>query len=139
MSMLDNQTRALWQLFMSRQNEVVHRKDGDFISMNVYDEDHFENFSPGNVFVKWAAVEVTDQHTVPKGMWTFIIPAGEWAVFDYKGSSNDPTIFQYIYSQWLPQSGYQLDSRPHFELLGAKYKNNDPNSEEEIWVPIKSA
>jgi len=25
----------------------------------------------------------------------------------------------------------------HFELLGEKYKNNHPDSEEEVWIPIK--
>jgi AraC family transcriptional regulator len=29
-----------------------------------------------------------------------------------------------------------LDDRPHFEVLGEKYKNNDPTSEKEIWIPI---
>jgi len=43
----------------------------------------------------------------------------------------------YIMSQWLPNSKYILDHRPHFELLGAKYKNNSPDSEEEVWIPIK--
>ncbi len=37
----------------------------------------------------------------------------------------------------LPNSEYELENRPHFEVLGEKYKNNDPNSEEEIWIPIK--
>ncbi|MDP5096829.1 MAG: GyrI-like domain-containing protein [Flavobacterium sp.] len=37
----------------------------------------------------------------------------------------------------MPNSEYQLDNRPHFEILGAKYKNNAPDSEEEIWIPIK--
>ena len=36
-----------------------------------------------------------------------------------------------------PNSDYKPDDRPHFELLGAKYKNDDPDSEEEIWIPIK--
>ncbi|MEP1984886.1 MAG: GyrI-like domain-containing protein, partial [Maribacter dokdonensis] len=40
--------------------------------------------------------------------------------------------------EWIPNSEYQLDGRPHFEVLGAKYKNNDPNSEEEVWIPIKA-
>jgi AraC family transcriptional regulator len=35
----------------------------------------------------------------------------------------------------LPGSEYFLDNRPHFEVLGDKYKNNDPTSEEEIWKP----
>jgi AraC family transcriptional regulator len=37
----------------------------------------------------------------------------------------------------LPNSAYALDDRAHFEVLGEKYKNNDPSSEEEIWIPIK--
>lgn len=28
--------------------------------------------------------------------------------------------------------------QPHFEVLGEKYKDNDPTSEEEIWIPIKA-
>jgi len=38
----------------------------------------------------------------------------------------------YIFSDWLPKSDYELDEKPHFEILGEKYKNDDPNSEEEI-------
>jgi AraC family transcriptional regulator len=30
-----------------------------------------------------------------------------------------------------------VDLRPHFALMGAKYKMNDSTSEEEIWIPIK--
>jgi AraC family transcriptional regulator len=43
----------------------------------------------------------------------------------------------YIFNTWLPQSNYQLAPRPHFEILGEKYKNNHPDSEEEIWIPIQ--
>ena len=46
-------------------------------------------------------------------------------------------IFQYIFGTWLPTSIYTIDNLPHFEILGKKYKNNDPTSEEEIWIPIK--
>jgi AraC family transcriptional regulator len=46
-------------------------------------------------------------------------------------------FFTYIFTRWLPASGYQLDNRPHFEILGDKYKNNDPESEEEIWIPVR--
>ena len=68
----------------------------------------------------------------------FVLEGGLYAVFDYKGSSADPSIFQYIYTDCLPKSEYLLDDRPHFEILGEKYKNNDPESEEEIWIPIKT-
>ena len=81
-------------------------------------------------------MEVGDFHLLPDGMDTLIIPDGQYAVFDYKGLSTNPAIFQYIFSKWLPQSGYLLNDRPHFEVLGHRYKNNDPNSEEEIWIPV---
>jgi AraC family transcriptional regulator len=87
--------------------------------------------------VKWATVEVSHFDSVPIDMETFILPGGLYAVFHYKGSSSDPSIFQYIFGTWLPSSAYTLDNRPHFEVLGGKYKNNDPTSEEEIWIPIR--
>ena len=95
---------------------------------------------PGDLsqeFEKWAAVEVPDFDTIPAGMETFVLPAGLYAVFDYKGSSTDTQIFQHIFGVWLPGSNFVLDARPHFEILGEKYKNADPNSEEEIWIPVK--
>jgi AraC family transcriptional regulator len=70
-------------------------------------------------------------------MEPFRLEGGLYAVFDFKGSGNDKSIFQYIFGTWLPGSDYNLDNRPHFEVLGEKYKNNDPGSEEEIWIPIK--
>jgi putative chromate ion transporter len=60
------------------------------------------------------------------------------AVFAFKGDlSLAQKTFEYIFKTWLPNSKYNLDNRPHFEILGEKYKNNDPASEEEIWIPIK--
>ncbi|MDP4819728.1 MAG: GyrI-like domain-containing protein [Saprospiraceae bacterium] len=57
---------------------------------------------------------------------------------NYKGPSSDSaTFFQFIFGTWLPNSDYILDDRPHFEVLEERYTNDDPNSEEEIWIPIK--
>ena len=69
-------------------------------------------------------------------MEPFSLEGGLYAVFDYKGSSNDSSVFQYIFGTWLPNSAYKLANRPHFEVLGINYRNNDPSSEEEIWIPI---
>lgn len=65
------------------------------------------------------------------------MPSGLYVVFPYKGLNTDPRIFQYIYGTWLPASDFAIDDRPHFEILGAKYKNNDPDSEEDICIPIR--
>ncbi len=137
MSLANNKTGELWRTFVPRRSEISNNLTNDLISMQVYGPTYFADFKPTNEFEKWATVEVTDFDKVPAGMETFTLSEGLYAVFDYKGSSNDPTIFQYIFGAWLPSSEYDLDNRPHFEILGCKYRNNDPTSEEEIWIPIK--
>lgn len=138
MSLINNKTRELWATFVPRIKEIKNRVTADKISMQVYDSSYHKNFSPANEFEKWATVEVTDFDNMPSGLEAFTLGGGLYAVFDYKGSSADNSIFQYIFMNWLPKSPYTLDARPHFEVLGEKYKNNDPTSEEEIWIPIKT-
>lgn len=137
MSLVNNKTGELWRSFMPVRKEITNTLTSDLISMAVYKPNHFENFNPNNEFEKWATVEVTDYEKIPDEMETFTLPGGLYAVFDYKGSSNDSSIFQYIFGTWLPDSDYLLDDRPHFEILGEKYKNADPESEEEICIPVR--
>lgn len=136
MSLVNNKTGELWQSFMPRRKEIQNSLTSDLISMQVYDRP----MEPGNFnqeFEKWASIEVADFDTLPDGMESFVLTGGLYAVFHYTGSSTDTTIFQYIFGTWLPHSKYVLDTRPHFEILGDKYKNMDPNSEEDIWIPIR--
>ncbi len=140
MSMVNNQTGILWQSFMPRRKEIKNNVNSDLLSMQIYEQDHdFQRFNPNKTFDKWATVEVGDFENVPDGMETFILEGGLYAVFQYKGDPrNGAVFFQNIFQNWLPNSGYMLDKRPHFEVLGEKYKNNDPDSEEEVWIPIKT-
>ncbi|PVD52263.1 GyrI-like domain-containing protein [Terrimonas sp.] len=127
----------LWKSFMPRRKEIINRLTDELISMSVYKQTHFEHFAPTNTFEKWAAIEVANFDNVPDEMQTFMLPGGLYAVFNYQGLNTDNAVYEYIFGNWLPDSGYVLDNRPHFEVLGAKYKNNDPTSEEEIWIPVK--
>jgi AraC family transcriptional regulator len=137
MSFLDYKVAELWKTFMPRRKEISNSVSNDLISMTIYKSNHFLNFSPTNEFEKWATVEVSDFDNMPAEMETFTLTSGLYAVFDYKGLNTDHSIFRYIYGEWIPNSDYDLDDSPHFEILGNKYKNNDPASEEEIWIPIK--
>jgi AraC family transcriptional regulator len=137
MSLTNNKTGQLWGSFGPKIKDIKNRLTTDKISMQVYDDSYYVDFNPNNEFEKWATVEVADFNDIPEEMERFTLSGGEYAVFEYKGSSNDGSIFQYIFMTWLPNSEYKLDNRPHFEVLGEKYKNNDPTSEEEIWIPIK--
>lgn len=137
MSLANNKTGELWKSFMPKRREITDTLTNDVISMAVYKPTHFANFKPTNEFEKWATVEVADFNHVPNKMETFVLKSGLYAGFDYKGSSKEPSTFQYIFGTWLPSSDYVLDDRPHVEVLGEKYKNNDLTSEEEIWIPIR--
>jgi AraC family transcriptional regulator len=137
LSLADNKTGELWKSFMTRRKEITNNSTNDLISMQIFKPTHFVDFNLSNEFEKWAATEVLNFDNVPSDMETFTLTGGLYAVFDYKGSSNDYSIFQYIFGTWIPDSNYLLDDRPHFEVLGEKYRNADPNSEEEIWIPIR--
>jgi len=138
MSLADNKTFDLFSKFMPRKKEITNAVDTDVFDLKVYPSNYFSAFKPTTNFTKWALIEVVDFENIPNEMETFMLESGLYAVFHYKGLSTDNRIFQYIYGTWLPNSNYVLDNRPHFEILGEKYKNNDPDSEEEIWIPIRS-
>ncbi|MFN8135720.1 MAG: GyrI-like domain-containing protein [Bacteroidales bacterium] len=138
-SFSENRTVELWRNFMPRRKEIQYTVNADLISMQVYhDFPDFSIYNPALAFDKWAAVEVSSFDHIPEGMETFTIPGGLYAVFVHKGGpGNAAETFGYIFGSWLPASDFEADHRPHFEILGEKYKNNDPDSEEEIWIPIK--
>jgi AraC family transcriptional regulator len=139
MSLAQDKTPALWGAFMPRRNEVKNRLTEDYYSMQVYSPAFsIQHFSPQTEFEKWAAVEVEKSEEIPQGMESYELSGGLYAVFVHQGLPQAfPQTMQYIHGIWFPDSEYVLDDRPHFELLGEKYKNNDPTSEEEVWIPIK--
>jgi len=127
----------LWKSFMPRRKEIKNSVNSDLISMAVYGQSFFRDFSDESIFEKWASVEVTDFDSIPEKMDKYLLEGGLYAVFSYKGPARDTSVFKYIFEKWLPDSGFILDDRPHLEILGEKYKNDDPDSEEEIWIPIR--
>tara|TARA_R110002124_G_scaffold282524_3_gene457729 strand:+ start:25 stop:171 length:147 start_codon:yes stop_codon:yes gene_type:complete len=44
----------------------------------------------------------------------------------------------YIHLKWLPSSDFELDHRPHFEVLDERYLGSQNlKSVEEVWVPVR--
>ncbi|WP_341227940.1 GyrI-like domain-containing protein [uncultured Arcticibacterium sp.] len=139
MTYSNNTTGQLWGGFMPRRNEVQNRIHPGYFSLQgtnpaytMYDR------TVDRTFTKWALVEVNSFDVVPDGMETFVLPAGKYAVFLHSGKGVPAFIekIKTILSKWLPSSGYQIDNRPDFEILEENARNN-PEAEEEIWVPIK--
>lgn len=139
MSFIENKTFQLWNGFMPHKKEIQNTINANLYSLEVFPDDHFDNFNPNDIFQKWAAVEVADFDAVPSEMKTLIIPSGLYAVFLHLGPASEAyTTYHSIFTEWLPNSEYTVDNRPHFAVMNEKYKKDDPTSEEEIWIPIKS-
>ena len=137
-SFTNNRTAELWRSFMPERKKIQHAAGTALYSLQVYQPFYFEQFNPDAEFEKWAATEVTCFDALPEGMEPFLLNGGLYAVFHYHGAASaGATAFQFIMQTWLPASGYLLDDRPHFEILGEKYKGEDPDSEEEIWIPVR--
>ena len=129
--------RIAEQIAIVRKKEIQNTLNKDVFDIRVYSTDYYKNFSPSTNFTKWAAVEVSTFEGMPDGMKSISMDGGQYAVFTIKATDSNPSVFQYIFTQWLPNSNYQLDDRPHFDILGEKIQRRAANAEEEIWIPIQ--
>ncbi len=138
MSLTSDKTIDLWKSFMPLRKQITNNLGSDLYSLRIYDKNYnFQTIDLEQEFFKWATMEVSSFSDIPDGLHPLHLNGGLYAVFNYKGLSTNTEIFKNIYADWLPNSIYDLDDRPHFEILGEKYKNNDPESEETIWIPVK--
>ena len=139
-SLADDKTELLWKRFMERKDKIQNTVSEDLFSVQVYDEGFIEgHFNSQSIFEKWAALEVEDYSDLEEGMKGLKLPGGLYAVFTHKGTSKEfAETAKFIFEDWLQSSDYELDDRPHFEVLGKDYKGpENPESKEKIWIPIK--
>ena len=138
MSLTDNKTFELFSGFMPNRKQIQNTTGDAIYEVMIYNDSHFKSFSPANTFTKWATLEVTNCDTIPEGLKTLDLEAGLYSVFQYKGLPQGfGNLMRHILTEWLPKSEYQLDSRPHFNILGENYKKGSPDSEEEVFIPIR--
>src|ERR1035437_3608741 len=80
MSFTKNRTFELWRSFMPRRKEIQNSVGTELYSIEVYPPLFYDNFNPDAEFEKWAAVEVSDFHTIPGEMNALTSPEGLYAV-----------------------------------------------------------
>ena len=139
-SLAKNSPAELWRQFMPRRKEVKQTVNAALISMEVYNGGlDLDTFNEDTVFEKWAVVEVSDIDNLPKGMESYRLTGGKYAVFTHKAIEMPiQELFEYIFSTWLPTTGFSLRGNVHLEVMGEKYYGpNHPETEEDIWIPIK--
>lgn len=91
------------------------------------------------IFFHMAGFIVNSVEDLPEGMTYKNIPAHMYAKFTHKGSlSKLMDTYNYIYGQWLPQSGFLYDTEAiEIEWYDERFKGrDDEKSEFDILVPI---
>lgn len=138
MSYINDGTMALWQSFMPARQQIQNRVDSSYYSMQIYPSRFdYSSFNSDIKFTKWAAVEVADHDHIPSQMEGYTLEAGTYGVFTHVGpASKFEQSIRYIHEIWLPESGYEIDERERFEILGEGYNPLDEKATEEIWIPI---
>lgn len=139
-TLANDRVREMWAAFMPRRKEIENRIGEELYSMQVYENGlDVSGFGPQTQFKRRAAMQVSGDAEVPEGMLKFAHPGGLYAVFVHRGPAKSfGQTAARIYGEWLPQSPYEIDNRPHFEILDDKYLGPDhPDSEEEVWIPIR--
>lgn len=134
----NERSAELWRSFMPLRKTITTAVSNDLFSVQVYPNGlDISTYHPDAPFEKWAAIEVTGFEQIPSELDTLLLPEGSYAVFSYRGlpAAAQPFINE-IFTVWLPQSGYRLDDRPHFAVMGEKYTNSSADSEETFWVPV---
>ncbi len=138
MSLVENKTFKLFSSFMPRRNEILHSVSNTIYDLREYPEDYYQEFKPTNSFIKWALIEISEIDSIPKDMTVFNLPSGKYAVFIENVQYSGDHLFEYVFTEWLPNAKYVLDNRPHFDILGEKHLQKDPSAKLELWIPIKS-
>ncbi|MFC4221625.1 GyrI-like domain-containing protein [Flagellimonas marina] len=133
-----NETRALWGRFQKLLIALGISREIEKYYIQIFGAaTTISNMSPNTEFEKWAAVESKHLPEISKEMETITL-SGKYAIFIHKGLPSDfPKTAAYIYREWLPNSGFTVDHRPHFEIMPPNYSPVDPNTEEEVLVPLK--
>ncbi|MDN3493107.1 GyrI-like domain-containing protein [Winogradskyella bathintestinalis] len=123
----------LWKQFMTRMRAIIDTDYKEKIAIQVFPKHtNAQNISEYTI---WASMDVSNFDAIPKEFELFTIPEGKYAVFIHRGMNASET-YQKIMTEWLPNSGYEIDNRPHYQVMGEKYKNGSPDSVEDFYVPI---
>lgn len=77
----------------------------------------------------------------PSDLEEMVIPASSWAVFEILGPMRPlpnamQDIWKRIYSEWLPNSGFEHAMLPEIEYYSAG-DMMAPDYKSEIWIPVK--
>ncbi|MBW7456647.1 GyrI-like domain-containing protein, partial [Paenibacillus sepulcri] len=105
--------RLAWDEFLDRIGEIRHSAEPQVLYGY---EDYTRDFKmiPESFpqFYYLAGLEVEKAEDIPKGMASRYVPPATYALFRHEGPLSEvASVFHYIYQEWLPSSGFEMDPR----------------------------
>ncbi len=134
-SLVQDRTALVFkQLMIWRKGSVKYRNQPAY-DIKIYPQGYFTAFNPSRPFEKWAALKQVDQSIIGD-LQPYTLEGGSYLCFTSEGRVS-AQFFQELYSSWLPQSRYELDSRPHFDKIWPEPAQRGRVLKEEIYIPVK--
>lgn len=135
-STTDPAVPQLWEAFITRMQELDEIAVPN-CSLGIVLRDSIEDEGDETRFIYMAARVVKNFDILPLDMVSYEIPETLVAVFTHKGSlENLGDTYDYIYEQWLPESGYQLGEGDELEWYDARFDYGSEDSEMDIHIPV---
>lgn len=127
----------LWETFIARMHEIDEIAVPN-CSLGICLRDSIREDDDETRFTFLAARVVKNFDILPPDMVSYEIPETLVAVFTHKGSLETLSeTYDYIYEQWLPESGYQLADGDELEWYDARYDYDSEDSEMDIHIPVR--
>jgi len=136
-----NEVGKLWGRF-NAYYENNPQKFQDAVNPKMAWELHIttDEYEETKEYYVMVGVEVSEIAELPLPTFAKALPAGQYAVFTLKGEEMIKDWGKAIYEEWLPASDYE----EAFQCTIERYDEDrftgwgDPDSEVEIWVPVKT-
>lgn len=125
----------LWGEFNGKQNLIKSRKaDSPYIGLCIMEPCTSDKFE--FEYVSGLMVDSTadmDPQFVARD-----VSASKYAVFTHKGLlKNLMETYQYIFGVWAKKTDHKINELLNFEWYDDRFKDNDPSSEFDIYIPIE--
>ena len=125
----------LWTDYYKNKHSISGKIGVGEYGITTMSEDYNPETQVGYRYMVATTVKSTKK--IPEGMIAHTVPAANYAIFEHHGLvSGIEKTYNYIFGEWLPQSGYEVEQKDVFEYYGKKYKHNSDDSIAEIWVPV---
>jgi AraC family transcriptional regulator len=136
----ENEIGRLWNRFMafvaSEGERIKHvRCPSTSVEAHVYGDDALVT-GTWEIFI---GVEVGRLEDVPLELVVKVLPASTYAVFTLEGEAIGGDWNSLIYTEWMPDSGYEMAHSYAFQYYDERFKGVDDlaNSVLDVYIPVK--